>query len=88
MELSADRLILWDIANEKVLLERVDAPIIFTRRGDALSALRREIKRRNSWFRAAERGHATKDHIVPYREVTEEDFAILPCKVTFSIERT
>lgn len=86
--ISAVRFVIWDNVNKRVLLERSDAPVTFTRKGDALSALRREIRRRNVDFRAAERGVVRKEVVVPYREVTEDDFDIIMCYVNFSFERT
>jgi len=65
-----------------------DALIVFTRKGDARARIRRDVMQHNRDFRYSQEGYVRPDYVAPYREVTEEDFEIVPCTVTFTINRT
>ena len=89
MESSADRWVIWDKPNARYFNEYKDAPRLFTRRLDAVRELRRHIKDHN-WRVSYDmsRGVTESEWFIPFRQLSEEDdFEILPCKVTFAVER-
>jgi len=88
---SADRWVIWDKPKERFFHEHQDMPRLFIRRLDAVREMRRDIKDHNARIKYAKMSGRTESSSMwdtPFRDITEEDYDIIPCKVEVILERT